>query len=93
MLRDITEARALNPYHIWLRFDDGVEGVVDLAEQVGFRGIFAALRDPAEFATLFVNHELGTVCWPNGADLDPLALYSVVTGQDIRLSGLSPTRV
>jgi hypothetical protein len=30
-----------------------------------------------------VNRELGAVCWPDGADLDPDVLYGLVTGQTI----------
>ena len=31
------------------------------------------LKDPAFFARVFV--ELGALAWPNGFDLDPIALY------------------
>ncbi|MEK7837716.1 MAG: hypothetical protein AAB328_07010 [candidate division NC10 bacterium] len=30
-----------------------------------------------------VNPELGTICWPNDADWDPLVLYSLVTERPI----------
>jgi hypothetical protein len=48
-----------------------------------FTGVFAALQDPKEFAAVYVNPELGTICWPSGADLDPDVLYALVTGQPI----------
>jgi hypothetical protein len=60
---------------------DVVEGVVDLTAIVPFEGVFAPLRDPTVFATARVNAELGTVCWPNGADLDPDVLYALVRGE------------
>jgi len=31
----------------WLRFEDGVEGVVDLAPHISFDGVFEPLRDLA----------------------------------------------
>ena len=84
MLVDIVEARALGGHRIYLRFEDGVEGAVDLSTLVDFKGVFAPLRDPEEVQRVTVNPELGTVCWPNGADLDPDVLYSILTGQEIR---------
>jgi Protein of unknown function (DUF2442) len=69
-----------------------IEGVVDLAPYLSFQGIFEPLRDPAYFAQVRVDPELGTVAWPNGADLDPDVLYGRVTGtpvfeeRDVRLA-------
>jgi len=38
--------------------------------------VFATvLADPEFFAQVRVDDELGTVAWPNGADLDPLVLH------------------
>ena len=80
MLQDIVEAVPLENFLLKLRFEDGAEGVVDVAQCVRFTGVFAALRQRAEFAAVRGNPELGTVCWPCGADLDPDVLYALVTG-------------
>lgn len=85
MLKDIVEARALQGHCIHVRFEDGVEGEVDLSELVEFRGVFADLRNPEEVRKVTVISDLGTVCWPNGADLDPDVLYAHLTGQKIEL--------
>jgi hypothetical protein len=85
MLKDIVEAQAVEGYRIYVRFEDGVEGEVDLSTLVSFTGVFAPLRDPEEVRKVAVNAELGTVCWPNGADLDPDVLYSLVTGEAIEI--------
>ena len=85
MLKDIVEAQPTTNYRLHLRFEDGVEGEVDIARLVQFTGIFAPLKEQSEFRRVSVNPELGTICWPNGADLDPDVLYAQVTGQDISI--------
>lgn len=80
MLKDIVAANAAGEYRLYLRYEDGVEGVVDLAPVLSFRGVFEPLRDPHYFAQVRVDPDLGTVAWPNGADLDPDVLYERLTG-------------
>jgi hypothetical protein len=41
------------------------------------------LKDRACFAQVRVGPEFGTIVWPNGADLDPLVLYSRITGSPL----------
>jgi hypothetical protein len=83
MLKDIVAAHSLDNYRLQLRFEDGTEATVDLAQSLSFQGVFAPLKDPAFFAQVRVDPELGTVAWPNGADLDPDVLYVQVTGKPI----------
>jgi hypothetical protein len=83
MLQDIVEAVPLEDYRLQLRFEDGATGIVDVARCVSFTGVFAPLLDHKEFAAVQVNAELGTVCWPCGADLDPDVLYALVTGSPV----------
>jgi len=80
MLKDVTSVRAFDDRRIHVRFEDGMEGILDVAERVGFTGIFAALSEADVFRQVAVNRELGTVVWPNGADLDPDVLYAWVAG-------------
>ena len=83
MLNDIVHVEALDNYLLKLRFDDGAEGIVDVAKCVSFTGVFAPLADRAEFSRATVNAELGTVVWPCGADLDPDVLHAQVTGESL----------
>lgn len=89
MLKDIISAEPLEGYNLHLRFEDGAEGDIDLAPYLSFRGVFAPLKDLAYFRLVKVDPELGTVAWPNGADLDPDVLYSHVTGS---LTGFEVTQ-
>lgn len=83
MLKDIVAVKPLSGYQLWLSFEDGVEGVVDISKVIDFRGIFASLENVAYFAQVQVHPELGTIFWENDADLDPDVLYSLVTKQSI----------
>ncbi|MEO5618360.1 MAG: DUF2442 domain-containing protein [Candidatus Eisenbacteria bacterium] len=83
MLHDIVEVLPLDGFRLHIRFDDGVEGNVDVSERVPFDGVFAPLRDPEYFRRVRVDAELGTIVWPNGADLDPLTLYSLLIGDPL----------
>ena len=63
--------------HVYrVRFDDGLEGLVDFAEYVGRGPVFAPFADLAFFRQARV--EGGTIAWPNGADIAPETLYEEV---------------
>lgn len=87
MLKDIIAVEPVHDYRLRLRFEDDVEGVVDLAS-LSFRGVFAPLQDLTYFRQVRVDKELGTIVWPNGADLDPDVLYSQVTGKPIPFASI-----
>jgi hypothetical protein len=77
-VKKIVICRALQPCRLWLRFDDGVEGEVDLADLAG-KGVFAAWQDPAFFAQVQLDGR-GGITWPGELDLCPDSLYLEVTG-------------
>lgn len=83
MLQDIIEVIPQDNYQLYLKFEDGQSGVVNIKELIEFNGIFAPLNDIDYFKSVKVNREWGTIYWDNGADLDPDVLYSVVTQQAI----------
>ncbi len=72
--REIIEARIIKDYTVELVFDDLKKGVVDLHKFLG-KGIFKELLDKKKFHQMKVDAELGTICWPNGADIAPDTLY------------------
>ena len=83
MLKDIVKVKPLKDFHLHLEFEDGVKGDVDIRKLIKFKGVFEPLKDEAIFTKVKVNPEWGTIFWPNGADLDPDVLYSMVTGEEI----------
>jgi Protein of unknown function (DUF2442) len=71
---NVTAVRHLRDYVLWLRFNDGREGEVDLRAELD-GPVFEPLRDVALFAQAHVHPDLRTVVWPNGADFAPEFLY------------------
>ena len=67
-------------YRLTLRSDDGRSGEVDVAALVPFTGVFAPLKERDYFVRVRVDPVAGSIAWPNGADLDPVVLYSAATG-------------
>ncbi len=80
MLARIVFVEALEEKRLFLRFNDGGEGVIDLEQSIQFTGVFEPLLDPSFFQQVTINPISGTVEWPNGADLDPDVLYESVCG-------------
>jgi hypothetical protein len=74
---EITAVEHLGGYRLRLRFADGVIGDVDLSVRIeAAKGpMFQPLQDVEYFAKVSVDSELGTVVWPNGADLAPDVLH------------------
>ena len=76
-LLNVTDARYVGSYVLWLRFNDGSEGKVDLADELEGE-VFGPLRDTSYFSRVQFNPDLRTVSWPNGADFAPEFLYSLL---------------
>ena len=77
ILLHVKEARYLHDYVIWLRFNDGTEGEVDLSDELDGE-VFVPLRDVSKFKAFRVDPVLETIVWENGADLAPEFLYENV---------------
>ena len=77
MLIDVIEARYVRDFTVWVKFEDGTEGELDLSEEL-YGPIFEPLRDVSYFKQVKVNPVLGTIVWPNGADLAPEFLYEKI---------------
>ena len=76
-MQDVVEARYVSEYTIWLRFEDGTTGEVDLSAEL-YGPIFEPLKDKSFFSRFSVNRETGTIEWPNRADFAPEFLYEKV---------------
>ncbi len=75
--KEIIKVKIIKDYVVELVFDDFKKGIVDLRKFLG-RGVFKSLIDKKQFRKLRVDAELGTICWPNGADIAPDRLYGEI---------------
>ncbi len=57
------EVEALPNYVIRIKFEDGVQGNIDLSYLVG-KGVFKVLRQPTVFQKVFIS-ESGAISWGN----------------------------
>jgi len=67
---DLIEARYVAGYTVWIRFEDGTMGEVDLSNAM-IGPLFEPLHDRNYFKRFFLNRDTGTIEWPNGADFAP----------------------
>jgi hypothetical protein len=76
----VTEVQYLGGHRLRLRFEDGASGELDFSRE-DWKGVFEPLSDPGYFKTVELDEELGTIVWPNGADIAPETLHMwVVSG-------------
>ncbi|MEX0973094.1 MAG: DUF2442 domain-containing protein [Solirubrobacterales bacterium] len=80
----VTRVEVVGDHRLRLGFEDGAEGVLDFAER-DWHGVFEPLRDPSYFGRVQLDPELGTIVWPNGADIAPETLHDRVAGKSIRV--------
>jgi hypothetical protein len=83
-LIDIVAVRPLPGRQLDLTFENGLRAIVEMDNVVkNYTGIFIPLLDDNYFQLVKVDTELGTIVWPNGADVCPDVLYSLASGQPI----------
>jgi len=87
MFLHVKQAKYLHDYVIWLEFNDGAQGEIDLGGELEGE-VFGPLKDTEAFKRFRVDPELETIAWENGADLAPEFLYENMKV----LAGKSPIR-
>ena len=74
MFIHVREAKYLHDHVIWVRFNDGAIGEVDLRDELTGE-MFEPLNDLRKFKSFHVDPDIETIVWDNGADLAPEFLY------------------
>ena len=76
MYYHVKKGRPLDGTRLWLEFEDGKQGVYDMAPIMD-EGVFAKLKDPTLFGAACSDGF--TVVWPCGLDIAPEELYEHCT--------------
>ena len=72
--RHVVEARYLGDYKVWLEFNDGRKGVVDLSDELHGEHR-TPLRNRELFSTFYLDYGLASIAWQDGVDFAPEFLY------------------
>jgi len=80
MIRHANEVMPLPNYRLFLRFNAGESGQVNLADELE-GDVLGAVRDPALFATATRPPAMRNATWANGADLAPEFLLELLRGR------------
>ena len=77
------EVKAATKYKIWLRYEDGSSGEVDLSHHAE-RGVFKAWESPGFFDNVRIT-DFGSIAWGDSDDLElcPNDLYMRLTGKTL----------
>jgi hypothetical protein len=84
MRYDLIDARYVKDFVVWVLFDDGVQGEIDLKPELD-GPVFEPLLDQSQFRKFSIHPEFHTLVWESGADMAPEFLHE--TAQS---SGQSP---
>ena len=78
MVRPI-EVKPLPGYRIWIEYDDGESGEVDLSHLAG-NSVFKAWDEPGHFDMVRID-QYGAIAWDDDIDMCRYALYMEITGK------------
>ncbi len=84
MILEVTSAKYIQEYQVYLEFNNGHQMTVDLEETLKQekRKIFQPLLDKTYFKDFTIC--FNTICWKNEADFAPEFLFELGTSQSIK---------
>jgi hypothetical protein len=71
---ELIAAKYVKDFIVWVQFDDGVKGEIDLRPEL-YGPVFEPLLDPRQFRKFSIHPEFRTLVWENGADIAPEFLH------------------
>jgi len=85
--------KPLPNYRLWIEYDDGVAGEVDLSHLAG-KGVFALWNDYAAFERVYIG-DRGAIAWTEEIEICPDAVYMKIVrlpAEPIRWCAPQPDR-
>ena len=67
---EVIRVKYVSGFTLWLSFNDGIEGTVNLEESL-WGPVFEPLKNVDAFRKVSVSPILHTIVWPNDADFAP----------------------
>ncbi|MYE54170.1 MAG: DUF2442 domain-containing protein [Chloroflexi bacterium] len=80
MLRPV-KVKALSGFRIWIAYEDGVNGEIDLSDIAG-KGVFKAWEELGVFEKVYISPRR-TIAWNDDLDICADALYLELTGKSV----------
>jgi hypothetical protein len=71
---ELVDAKYVKDFVVWVRFDDGVQGEIDLKPEL-YGPVFEPLLDPSQFRKFSIHPELHTLVW-DVAQILPQSFYT-----------------
>ena len=77
MFESVINVKHIKDYKVWIVFDNGKKGEIDLEKKIKNRGgVFKLLQDINYFKNFKIEND--TLSWESGADLAPESLYELL---------------
>lgn len=73
------EVRGRPDFRIWVRFEDGTAGEIDLSHLAG-RGVFEIWDEPSVFAAVHLGSG-GSIAWSEDVEICADSVYLTLTGK------------
>ena len=79
MISKPIQVKTINQYSIWLKFDDGTEGEVDLSHLID-KPVFQNWKDSDFFDRVYIDPETGAIAWDENIELCLDNMYLKIKG-------------
>jgi hypothetical protein len=79
----VEQVKYIRDYTIWVAFNNGIVGQVNLEPHLNGDIFLPLKKNKALFSQLYIDPELETIAWSNGADIAPEFLLQYIQNSDV----------